>query len=203
MIYPVTDIFLSEQGEGHHVGVETAFVRLAGCSVLGCRIRSMCDEAPWSANFRMRTIDIVDRIRFIGPFAAVCITGGEPTDHDLLPLISALREERWPVHLETSGVRSVAGYPLDWITVSPKTSDYVQRVGHVLKLVVDPAWTDPWATIKGATDGTAFFHYYLQPLYQGKEPVNLAQVQALLRSEQNGRGKWALSWQAHKAWGVA
>ncbi len=203
MIYPITEIFVSEQGEGHHVGYEHAFVRLAGCSVRDCRIRASCDEAPWREKSRLRACDIVDRLRTIGPFAAVCITGGEPTDHDLLPLIVALREAGWPVHLETSGVRSVAGFPLEWVTVSPKTPDFVQRVGHAMKLVVHPTWRDPWAIIKGASDGCSFFHYYLQPLYEDDKPVNLAEVRTLLRSPENGRGKWALSWQAHKAWGVA
>lgn len=203
MIYPVSDIFVSLQGEGHFVGYRLAFVRLAGCSVTECRIRDLCDEAPWKMQWKLRVSDIVDRLKHVGNFAAVCITGGEPTDHDLLPLISALRDEGWSVHLETSGTRSVAGYPLEWITVSPKTNDYVQRVGHTLKLVVMPEWTDPWAIIRGASDLTRFFHYYLQPLYDGDDrPMNLEQVIGLLASEDNGRGKWALSMQAHKAWGL-
>jgi organic radical activating enzyme len=210
VIYPVSDIFVSEQGEGHFVGYRMAFVRLAGCGVLDCRIRAQCDEAPWKSQWRLRACDIVDTIKgkalSDGPFCAVCITGGEPTDHDLLPLIAALRAEGWPVHMETSGVRSVVGYPLEWLTVSPKTNDYVQRTGHTLKVVVMPDWGDgepAWAKIKGASDGATFFHYYLQPLYGANDkPVNLEQVKTLLRSPMNGRGKWALSWQAHKHWDV-
>jgi len=204
MIYPVTEIFISDQGEGHHVGGAMAFVRLAGCSVLDCRIRAECDEAPFTAKFKLRDCDIVDTIKSTalatGPFRAVCITGGEPTDHKELPtLIQAFREQGWPVHLETSGMRSVAGWPLEWVTVSPKTNDYVVRAGHALKIVVRPEWTDPWAIIKGASDGTAFFHHYLQPLYGADDkPINLEQVQRLRRMPENGRGKWDLSLQLHK-----
>lgn len=203
MLYPVTSIFASLQGEGHFVGYRMAFVRLAGCSVTACRIRNDCDEGPWKAQWTLRVVDIVDRLKFIGPFAAVCITGGEPTDHDLLPLISALRDEGWPVHLETSGERKTDGYPLDWVTVSPKTNEYQQRVGHALKIVVMPEWREPWGLIKGASDSTSFFHYYLQPLYRDGGPVNLPEVIAMLGSDNNGRGKWALSTQAHKVWGIA
>lgn len=207
MIYPVTEIFISDQGEGHHVGGAMAFVRLAGCSVLDCRIRAQCDEAPWKANSRLREFDIVDTIKSLalatGPFRAVCITGGEPTDHELPPLIQAFREQGWPVHLETSGVRSVAGWPFEWVTVSPKTNDYVVRIGHALKVVVLPEWDNApdgaWSIIKGLSDGTAFFHYYLQPLYDADDkPVNLDQVQRLRRQAHNGRGKWDLSLQLHK-----
>lgn len=209
-MYPVTDIFISDQGEGHFVGAAMAFVRLAGCSVLDCRIRANCDEAPWKSNHRLDAARIVDTIRgksrAEGPFAAVCITGGEPTDHDLVPLISALRAEGWPVHLETSGIRSCGGYPIDWLTVSPKTADFVQRVGHTLKLVVMPEWDNApdgaWSIIKGLSDCTSFFHYYLQPLTIGDRAVNLDQVQRLRRDVHNGRGKWFLSTQAHKVWGV-
>lgn len=46
MKYPITSIFRSIQGEGHFVGEVMTFVRFAGCSVLKCSIRSVCDEAP-------------------------------------------------------------------------------------------------------------------------------------------------------------
>jgi 7-carboxy-7-deazaguanine synthase len=202
MLYPVAEIFSSLQGEGHFVGYRLAFVRLAGCSVLECRIREQCDEAPWRSQFKLRSIDIIDRLKTLGPFAAVCITGGEPTDHDLRPLVSSIREAGWRVHLETSGVRSCEGYPLDWLTVSPKTVDFVQRVGHTLKLVVDPSWKDPWAIIKGAADCTTFFHYYLQPLTNHDGSTNVAQVIELLADSHNGGGKWALSTQAHRVWNL-
>ena len=198
--YPVSEIFHSKQGEGHFVGGCMAFVRLAGCSVVDCHIRRECDEAPWTMTARMRAEMIVARVRELPPVCAVCITGGEPTDHDLLPIICALREAGYRVHLETSGARSVGGYPLDWLTVSPKQPGYVQRQGHTLKLVVRPEMG--WDAIDSWSRGTSFFHYYLQPLYIENEPVNLPQVMAMLDDLRNVGGKWFLSTQAHKTWGV-
>lgn len=202
MTYPVTEIFESLQGEGHFVGYRTTFVRLAGCSVQNCHIRKDCDEAPWRTNEDLSEEQIVRRVLASRP-SIVCVTGGEPTDHDLLPLLSLLRDVGCRVHLETSGSRSVAGYPLEWLTVSPKTTDYVQRTGHALKVVVRPGWSerDAWEFIEAVDDGSSFFHRYLQPLtVDGRS--NVAAVISLLMGDRNLDGRWALSTQAHKQWGL-
>jgi organic radical activating enzyme len=197
--YPVADIFFSLQGEGHFVGYPMAFVRLAGCSVQKCHIRAECDEAPWKMRERLTIPEIIDRVKGLQPMGIVCITGGEPTDHDILPLIAALRDAGQRVHLETSGVRSCAGYPLEWLTVSPKVlgfSGMVQRTGHT------------WDIVHGIDVDTDFFHRYLQPTTgdDGK-PVNLDQVVNMLLNRdatgaRNGQGRWALSSQAHRYWGL-
>lgn len=204
MKYPIANIFHSLQGEGHFVGYPMVFVRLAGCSVRECHIRAECDEAPWKMREQSTERAIVDRvIALAGARAIVCITGGEPTDHDLVPLVSALRDAGCRLHIETSGVRPVVGIPFEWITVSPKTSDYVQRSGHTLKVVVRSDWTDEqaWNEIAKLDSETEFFHRYLQPLTLSGLPVNTAQVARMLLSTDNG-GRWALSTQAHRTWGL-
>ena len=167
------------------------FIRLAGCSVRGCSIRLECDESPWATRERLSAAEIASRVTR----AMVCITGGEPTDHDLGPLVSELRQRGKRVHIETSGSRHLAGVPFDWITVSPKTNDYVQRQGHTLKVVLRPEWT--WTDVERLDTGTQFFHRYIQPL-SGAD--NLAQVIAMLTSDRNVDGRWALSVQGHKLW---
>jgi organic radical activating enzyme len=181
------------------------FVRLAGCSVQDCHIRAVCDETPWKSTFKLRTIDIVDRVRTLQGSGIVCITGGEPTDHDLLPLATALIDAGFRLHLETSGVRSVAGLPLEWLTVSPKTDDYVQRSGHTLKIVVKPEWgtaAQAWDIVAALSADTNFFHRYLQPLTSPDGSTNLATVVEMLTGpcHRNAGARWALSTQAHKAW---
>lgn len=212
MKYPVSDIFFSLQGEGHFVGYPTVFIRLAGCSVRDCHIRKECDEAPWKAKEKLSIEEIVERVQRLSISGIVCITGGEPTDHDILPLISRLRDVGYRMHLETSGVRSVAGYPLEWLTVSPKIFGFgnlVQRTGHTLKIVVRPEWGDEaWNIIKGCDAATDFFHRYLQPMTgPDGQPVNLPQVVAMLLNQDgpvgmNGGGRWALSTQTHRYWGL-
>ncbi len=207
--YAISAIYKTLQGEGHFVGYPCVLVRLAGCSVTECSIRKECDEAPWKAKETLLAWEIALRARDLLPGGIALITGGEPTDHNLMPLIDCLRSEGLRVHLETSGVRSVDGYPFDWITVSPKTPDYVQRQGHTLKVLVRP-YMD-WRGIDELDRGTTFFHRYLQPITWPQRPgakpetvpvTTLRLALDLIQSRENVAGRWALSTQAHKAWGL-
>lgn len=211
MKYPVTSIFRSLQGEGHFVGYPMVFVRLAGCSVGDCHIRRNCDEAPWKANARLTEQEIIQQIENLQSGGIVCITGGEPTDHDLMPLIDALRDPAGNglktghrIHLETSGVRSVAGYPLEWLTVSPKNRTVLQREGHALKIVIRPEWTvdEAWGFVRDVDRDSAFFHRYLQPMTIDGQAVNTRSVLDMLLGSENVGGRWALSMQAHRVWGL-
>ncbi len=197
-MYPVADLFFSLQGEGHFVGYPMTFIRLAGCSVTGCHIRKECDEAPWKARQRMSAATLADWASRTGGGGIVCVTGGEPTDHDLVPLVDALHAHGLRVHLETSGIRSIEGAPIDWLTVSPKVADYQQRTGHVLKVVVRPEWS--LRDVLALNEGTTFFHRYLQPMTAPDGSSNLSQVIAMVRALP--RAQWALSTQSHRTWGV-
>lgn len=200
MKYSVTEMFKSLQGEGHFVGYPAVFIRLAGCSVLGCSIRAECDEAPWKARGAFTEDELAAVALRLAPGGICVITGGEPTDHDLIPLVDRLTSVGMRIHLETSGVRPVTGIPIEWITVSPKDPNFVQRSGHALKLVVRPGWD--WRDVLEFDDRTAFWHRYLQPLTMPDGTTNLAQVMRMLLAEENPGGRWALSTQAHKTWSV-
>jgi 7-carboxy-7-deazaguanine synthase len=198
--YPVSAVFKSLQGEGHFVGYPMAFVRLAGCSVTGCSIRKECDEAPWRMTEKLSATELARRAWQLAPGGITLITGGEPTDHDLVPLVDLLHAYGSRVHLETSGVRSLDGYAVDWLTVSPKTPDYIQRGGHTLKIVVRPGM--PWEEVLALDRDTTFFHRYLQPMTSPDGTNNLPEVIDLLKSGSNTGARWALSTQAHRTWGV-
>lgn len=198
--YPVSAVFKSLQGEGHFVGYPVAFVRLAGCSVTDCSIRKDCDEAPWKATTWVEASELARRACQAAPNGIVVITGGEPTDHDLVPLVDQLRAYGMRVHLETSGVRRIDGYAIDWLTVSPKRVGYEQRVGHTLKIVVRPEWG--WNEVLALDKDTTFFHRYLQPMASADGSTNLQQVIEMITSGDNPGGRWALSTQAHKGWAI-
>ncbi len=199
--YPIASIFPSIQGEGHFVGYPMVFIRLAGCSVKECHIRVECDT-----DYKAKATKSVDAILedvtgMAGPDSIVSLTGGEPTDHDLIPLIDGLKSWHYRVHMETSGKRLLEGYAVDWLTVSPKSHNFLQRTGHTLKIVVKPEMT--WQDVYELDQGCSFFHRYLQPLTgEDMKPVNLPQVIAMIKSSNNRGSKWALSTQAHHVWQI-
>jgi 7-carboxy-7-deazaguanine synthase len=132
VIYPVSEVFESIQGEGAFAGTSMIFIRLAGCSVgkpytpeerqsmLGQQLqvyqerchtfdnRSFPCDTDYRVKFRATEEDIIAYFEK-GGFTSkcVCITGGEPLIHDLEPLLLALWAKGFAVHLETSGTKSV------------------------------------------------------------------------------------------------
>jgi organic radical activating enzyme len=195
-------IFWSPQGEGHLRGVQMIFLRTAGCSV-GCW---NCDT-DYSVDTRKTIDEIVGTIDGIidglprpvrDPW--VWITGGEPADRDLTPLIHALRGRGYLVAVATSGVHRISD-PVDWLSVSPHSSGFVQRFGHEAK-IIDDLNGARLEELADEVESADFFFRYVQPvtLPDGTEcPESLARCLEFLR----GRPDWALSRQDHRIWGVA
>jgi 7-carboxy-7-deazaguanine synthase len=135
--YPVNDCYPAIQGEGVQTGVAMALLRLHGCAV-GC---PWCDTAEtWEfdpaseqtalndvlgANSRYtyataEHIAAFVRRRCPGP-RWVLLTGGEPAQYPLAPLVEALHQAGYKVALETSGTElGHIGAGCDWVCVSPK-----------------------------------------------------------------------------------
>jgi len=112
----ISEIFYSIQGEGRFIGTPMTFIRLAGCS-LKC---SWCDTKYSWEKGKTRFISHIIRDLPKPSSNKVCITGGEPTEQDLRPLVEALRKEGYKIHLETNGTREIERELFDWITLSPK-----------------------------------------------------------------------------------
>ena len=134
--YPVVEIFDSVQGEGSKIGIPATFIRFAGCN-LRC---SWCDtKNSWEEGSMMAIAEIVALVHH----PVVIITGGEPTIHDLVPLVAALRElPKIQLMIETNGIEPVKA-DFDWVVCSPKLdADYVINCDpDELKYVVDDAFT--------------------------------------------------------------
>lgn len=205
MRYPLSrnPVFWTIQGEGHLRGFQMTFVRLAGCSV-GC---AQCDT-DYKVDSRATADEIVDMVTEVQPAgdrdAWVWITGGEPTDHDLRPLLRELKVRGFSTALATSGVRRVIA-PVDWLSVSPHGADrgaFLQRYGNEIKIVdgLNGLSLEQWASAWPDAD-TDFMYRYVQPLSVDKveDPASLARCLAFLRH----RPRWSLSRQDHHAWGVA
>lgn len=203
--YPLAPnpVFWTIQGEGHLRGFQMAFVRLAGCSV-GCR---QCDT-DYSVDSRATATDIVDRVSGVQPTGDrdtwVWITGGEPTDHDLRPLLRELKERGFSTAVATSGVNRMIA-PVDWLSVSPHSVEagkFHQRYGNEIKIVDGlngmtlEQWSQAWPD-----ETTDFLYRYVQPISKNgrEDPASLERCLRFLRQ----RPRWALSRQDHHAWGVA
>lgn len=135
---PVSEIFLTIQGEGQHTGTPAIFVRTQGCPV-GC---PWCDtkytweadtalevppetlladaqtQAQWS---QLTPDDILSWCTHNAPQCKyVVITGGEPYLHNLAPLTTHLADAGYSIQIETSGTFPFSGGTWVWHTVSPK-----------------------------------------------------------------------------------
>ena len=203
MKYPLSSnpVFWTIQGEGHMRGMQMCFVRLAGCSV-GC---PHCDT-----DYRKQEIateeEIAARTDDVTPAAArdrwAWITGGEPTDHNLVPLIGALRARRFSIALATSGHRQVVA-PVDWLSVSPHDpAKWVQTSGSEVKIVpgLNGFSIEDFRSAR-PDEQTDFRYRYVQPLSIGKQESGESLRTCLEFVTANPN--WSLSRQDHHYWGVA
>lgn len=200
--YPLAQqgVFSTIQGEGVLAGTPMIFVRFAGCSV-GC---PGCDT-DYSVRGRVTMAELLDRIsrHHYGNVRWVWLTGGEPTDHNLGPLVAELHRRCLRVAVATAGTRTVScGLVyggVDFLSVSPHRLDdsWVQRCGDQLNIV--PGLNGLKLADLEGVDVSRFPHRYVTPLADsGGSPLNFQQCLEFVRA----RPGWKLGWQAHKAWGL-
>jgi 7-carboxy-7-deazaguanine synthase len=198
-------IFWTIQGEGALRGVPMTFIRLAGCSI-GC---PQCDT-DYRVDKRVTVDEILQTVLDLRPAAQrsmrvphpkwVWITGGEPTDHDLGPLIGGLRSISAAVALATAGTRKTAGLDVSFLSVSPHNLNrLVQTTGTEVKVVLG---------LNGMTMNSdeahqlayGFDYAYVQPLwFDGKEDLHSVQqcVEFVLTNPE-----WRMTDQGHKRWSL-
>jgi len=186
MLYPVNEMFYSIQGEAYHAGTPACFIRLAGCNL----------DCPWcdtehTLNQHLAAGDIVRHLFRMTPKRGpdhVVITGGEPTIHNLSPLVEELKRVGCYIQLETNGTNpETIPLEIDWVTCSPKVGvDYVD--GYVkadeLKVVLDGV-ADPREMMQLNSTNRLF----IQPCSGDFKPA----IQYVKENPQ-----WRLSLQTHK-----
>jgi len=118
----ISEIFYSLQGEGSLAGVPSVFIRTSGCN-LRC---SWCDTpyASWKPEGdEMSVTEIISKVER-HPTRFVVVTGGEPMIAKGMPdLLTALREKRKHITIETAGTVPSDGVPCDLASISPKLAN--------------------------------------------------------------------------------
>lgn len=110
----INEIFYSLQGEGHHTGYPSVFVRFSGCN-LDC---PFCDTRH-SSGILMSDDDIIRAVKLYSA-EWIVLTGGEPAlwiDPDFVRMLKRATGKK--VAIETNGSMPVPK-EIDWVCVSPK-----------------------------------------------------------------------------------
>lgn len=195
----VNEIFYSLQGEGHHTGFPSVFVRFSGCN-LAC---PFCDTSHEEGIF-MSDDDI---IRTVNLYTAgwIVLTGGEPCMHIDNEFVRMLRRATGKkVAIETNGTFPVPE-AADWVTVSPKSG-----IDGVAALPLRAERADEIKVVDLGQDLEPYFSLpcrltdtfmYLQPCYVADEDVCRANRMRTIRRVL-ADPRWTLSVQLHRFLGI-
>ncbi|MGQ9866301.1 MAG: 7-carboxy-7-deazaguanine synthase QueE [Pseudanabaenaceae cyanobacterium] len=194
--YPVVETFFSLQGEGYWTGSSAFFIRLGGCDV-GCPWCDTKDSWPRDRHPSQTVAELVAQAQAAQP-AFVVITGGEPTLHDLQPLLGALRAAGLRSHLETAGAHPLQGEP-DWVSLSPKpfrepVPTIYDRASELKVVIASPA-DFPWAEDQ-ARRVPAPIPKFLQPEWSRQD------LWGMVFQYVQAHPSWRLSLQTHKWLGL-
>ena len=202
----INEIFYSLQGEGHHTGYPSVFIRFAGCN-LKC---PFCDTRHEDGMF----MDDDAIVRAVNLYTAewIVITGGEPSlaiDADFIHLLKRATGKK--IAIETNGTRPLPP-GIDWITVSPKkgicSKDGDCSDNTLAEVLVTRA--DEIKVIDVGQDLGDYFSrpcrdektlMYLQPCYvEDKEQCEANRLRTVRRVLADPR--WTLSVQLHRFLGI-
>lgn len=227
MTYRVNTIYQTIQGEGQQAGRPMILIRLHGCRV-GC---TFCDtKETWHAipDRRVRTLkeaqatpvawweadaatvaEAAHNVRRTSRIRWALLTGGEPAEQDLPPLVHALHERGFFCALETSGTARghLAPNPMsscDFVCVSPKWDnpnglpvlDDVVTDADEVKVVIGKAADIDRLKTEAARIGILRERISVQPMSQSTKATALCLAAALAEG-------WRVSIQTHKLVGVA
>ncbi|MDE6410469.1 MAG: 7-carboxy-7-deazaguanine synthase QueE [Muribaculaceae bacterium] len=191
----ICEIFYSLQGEGHHTGYPSVFIRFSGCN-LAC---AFCDTKHEDGVFMED--DAI--IRAVNLYSAdwIVLTGGEPTlwiDDDFVSLLKRATGKK--VAIETNGTRPVPE-SVDWVTVSPKCD--MEGAGRAL---VAASHADELKVVDLGQDLERYFSLpcvgektlmYLQPCFvEDEEDFRRNRLRTVKRVLADPR--WTLSVQLHR-----
>lgn len=186
-------IFRTIQGEGILSGVPMVFIRLANCSIAckGC-------DTNYAPSITMNELDIskeASRLMVSGRW--VWLTGGEPFDYDLEPLLSNLKLIG-KVAVITSGqiANRFSSHLIDSLFVSPHGKPDKLKLVRGLQVNLVPSLggtnLEDWV----GYDFSGFQYKYVTPF--DKDKLSIKQCIEWV----NRYPDWRLGIQAHKVWNI-
>lgn len=203
----INEIFYSLQGEGHHAGYPSVFIRFSGCN-LHC---PFCDTDHKDGVY-MSDDDIIHAVNLYTA-SWIVLTGGEPALHidtDFIKMLKKATGKR--VAIETNGTLPLPE-GIDWITVSPKIgicddlkggSEEITKGEVVIPYANEIKVVDVGQELEGYFDMDCKGEdtlMYLQPCYvQDKKQRESNRLRTLSRVLADPR--WTLSVQLHRFLGI-
>lgn len=192
----INEIFYSLQGEGHHTGYPSVFIRFSGCN-LQC---PFCDTSHDEGVY-MSDDDIFHAVNLYSA-SWIVLTGGEPALHIDADFIKMLKKATGKkVAIETNGTVALPE-GIDWITLSPKNGISGEEEGAVpvipyaneIKVVDLGQPLEPYFNMPCKGEDTLM---YLQPCYvEDKKERESNRLHTLSRVLADPR--WTLSVQLHR-----
>lgn len=221
VVYPVSEVFLSLQGEGTWTGSKMAFIRLAGCTVgkpytpdaktsLGLQVyqerctdwagSSFACDTDYRVHKRMTAAELV-AMPEVSHATRVCLTGGEPLMHDLGPLLTELYKTGHKIHVETSGTIPLSLpslFPL-WMAVSPKLHVLPEMLNAAceIKVLVGDGFNEEEFVLRYM----AYFHKLWVSPVNYEHTLNMDNVNRCVDLVKK-YNEIRLCTQLHKIWGV-
>ncbi len=209
--YGIVEVFATLQGEGAQAGTPAVFLRFAGCN-LGYDVCPWCDT-DWVKAVYVEdlpgTLALVRAAAEEGfggerPGLLLVATGGEPSLQLDRPLAAALRARGYRISMESNGSRPIDRSLVDWLTVSPKQAEFVQKEGEELKLLFtgtqQPGITPDVDAVRRMAEGTRFGSYFLQPV--DVPALGGPNYDEAVRAVMELGPPWRLSVQSHKVVGI-
>ena len=109
---PISEVFISRQGEGVRAGLRTLFLRVSGCNLVEehnspCQYPCDTDYAWYRKQGKMFEVsDIVEQVKMaclVNNINEVCLTGGEPLFHEEIKELTYWLSRWYNLSIETNG----------------------------------------------------------------------------------------------------